>query len=1097
MAAHFELVGHTLGHYRIVEQIGAGGMGVVYRAHDLQLERDVALKVLPAGTLGDDSARKQFRKEALALAKLNHPNIATVFEFSSQEGIDFLAMELIPGQPLNAWLKGERLPEPEIVRLGTQLADGLAAAHDQGVIHRDLKPGNLFISADGRLKILDFGLAKLAPLEGGGDLTRSVTSEDAGVSGTVPYMSPEQLRGLPVDPRSDLYAAGAVLYEMAAAQRPFPQTQSAELMGAILHKSPPPLRSLNPDASPALEHVVSKSLEKDASQRYQSARELRVALESLSLATGGSAAQVLAVPASPAIRAILAGGLAALLLAGLAIGLNFRGVRNRIFRRPAVNTAEQPTASLAPVKARRSVAVLGLKNLSGQADKAWLATALAEMLTTELGAGDELRTVPGENVARMKASLALPDEESYGRETLARIRQNLNADEVVVGSYVALGGNQIRLDLRLQDAVAGEILASVSAKGREDQMDEVVNRAGADLRAKLGVGEVSPADAAAVKAALPAGAEAARLYSQGLAKLHARDTLAARDLLERSIALEPKFALAHSALAAAWTSLGYDGKAATEAKIAFDLSGGLRREDKLEIEARYREATRDWESAIRIYRALSEFYPDNLEYGLRLASAQHSGGKQKDALSTLQQLRRLPPPASQDPRIDLEEAGAYFVLSQWKDVSESAARAAAKARTSGERLVLAQALAQQGSALRYLSEFDKAEAAFKESERLFSAAGDRWGAANATQGLGVNAYNRGDLKGARALYEQSLAVFREIGSQHSAATCLNAIAVTLYDQGNLDAAQKIYEEALRIHREVGDRRGIANNLNSIANVLADRGDQAGAQAKYEEALKLFREQGGQFEVAMILSNLGELSLDMGNLTQAKKQFEQALEVKRGLHNRHSEAYTLSALGDLYLEQGELAAARKSHEDALAIRTELGEKANAAQDSLSLARLTLEEGKPVEALAGARQAGAEFQAQKQIGYQVSAHVLAARCLLDTGKIEDARSEIHLAQQLLGKSDDRTSSLSVAITAARIAGAAGQFADARSKLEAALAGATKSHMLFLQYEARLALGELEMKSGKAAIGRTHLTALQEEAGARGFGLIARKAKTAAAG
>src|SRR5208282_1229433 len=255
-----ECVGQVLGHYRIVEQIGAGGMGVVYRAHDEQLDRDVALKVLPAGTLADDAARKQFRKEALALAKLSHPNIATVFEFSSQEGVDFLVMELIPGKPLSERLHGGAMSQPEIVRLATQLAEGLAAAHDQGVIHGDLKPANLFVTPDGRLKILDFGLAKHTPTASDADVTRSVTTHAGTVSGTVPYMSPEQLRGLPSDLRSDIYAAGAVLHEMATGRRAFPQTQAAELMGAILYESPAPARSVNKYLSPGFESVVSKLL---------------------------------------------------------------------------------------------------------------------------------------------------------------------------------------------------------------------------------------------------------------------------------------------------------------------------------------------------------------------------------------------------------------------------------------------------------------------------------------------------------------------------------------------------------------------------------------------------------------------------------------------------------------------------------------------------------------------------------------------------------------------------------------------------------------------------------------------------------------------
>ena len=340
-----EFVGQILGRYRILEQIGAGGMGVVYRAHDEQLDRDVALKVLPAGVLADDAARKQFRKEALALAKLNHPNIATVFEFSSQEEVDFLAMELIPGRPLSERLHGGAMPQPEIIRLVTQLADGLAAAHDQGVIHRDLKPANLFVTPDGRLKILDFGLAKHVPTASGGDLTRSITVDTGTVSGTVPYMSPEQLRGLPVDPRSDIYATGAVLHEMATGRRAFPQTQGAELMGAILYESPAPARSASKYVSPGLENIISKALAKDPSQRYQSARELRVALEGLSTAPARDFGVLL--PAGPPRKSQIAIAViaAVVVLAGLGIGLNVFKVRDRLFERDRSTTVGTTSSS--------------------------------------------------------------------------------------------------------------------------------------------------------------------------------------------------------------------------------------------------------------------------------------------------------------------------------------------------------------------------------------------------------------------------------------------------------------------------------------------------------------------------------------------------------------------------------------------------------------------------------------------------------------------------------------------------------------------------------------------------------------------------------
>src|SRR3984957_1336798 len=234
----WNLIGQKIQHYLILSQLGAGGMGVVYCALDEQLDRKVALKVLSTGLLADDQARKQFRQEALALAKLNHPNIETVYAFSSQDGLDFLAMELIPGVPLNEKLAAGPLSEREVMRLGVQMCDGLAAAHDQGVIHRDLKPANLFVTPEKRLKILDFGLAILLRSGDEVDITRSLAEIPGRVTGTLPYMSPEQLRGETIDARSDIYSAGAVMYEMATGKRAFPQSQTVQLMGAILHQPP-------------------------------------------------------------------------------------------------------------------------------------------------------------------------------------------------------------------------------------------------------------------------------------------------------------------------------------------------------------------------------------------------------------------------------------------------------------------------------------------------------------------------------------------------------------------------------------------------------------------------------------------------------------------------------------------------------------------------------------------------------------------------------------------------------------------------------------------------------------------------------------------
>ena len=316
------MIGRALSHYRILERLGAGGMGEVYRARDEKLGRDVAVKVLPAGLLGQQPARERFKKEALALSRLSHPHIATLLDFDSADGDDFLVMELVEGKTLVEALTAGPVAEKEVVRLGTQLARGLQTAHEHGVVHRDLKPGNLALTPDGLLKILDFGLARLAHLvqPGAGEKTASTDTAVGRVAGTPAYMAPEQLLGKPADARTDVYGAGACLYEMATGRRPFGTKSGVELSDAVLHQTPPSPRTANGSLSPGLESVIVKCLDKDPGLRYQTVKELLVDLERLQVATtSGSASQAVAV-VKPRRRRwpwlVAAGGLALVSVAG-------------------------------------------------------------------------------------------------------------------------------------------------------------------------------------------------------------------------------------------------------------------------------------------------------------------------------------------------------------------------------------------------------------------------------------------------------------------------------------------------------------------------------------------------------------------------------------------------------------------------------------------------------------------------------------------------------------------------------------------------------------------------------------------------------------
>jgi tetratricopeptide (TPR) repeat protein/TolB-like protein len=1065
------MIPRKLSHYRVLEKIGSGGMGVVYRAHDETLDRDVALKVLPAGMLSDENARRRFRREALSLAKLNHPNIGAVYEFGSADGIDFLVMELVSGVTLDARLAAGPMDDHDVLRYGAQLADGLEAAHLQGVLHRDLKPSNLRINKEGRLKILDFGLAQWTQEEGDSDPTATNTK----VSGTVAYMSPEQLRGKNADARSDIYAVGAVLYEMATGKHPYSGTTGPQLIAQILDQPPSLPTSRNRKISPVLESIILKAMDRDPERRYQSAREIRIDLERL--ISGSTRIAIQRRPVWPWVAGAGVAVVVALLV------LNPGDIRGRL--------AGSHAATLS--HGRRSVAVVGFRNLSGKPEQAWLSTALSEMLSTELASGGQLRTLPGENIARMKLDLSLPDAESYAPDTLNRIRKHSGTDLVVLGSYMAMGneaGNRIRIDFHLQDAATGETLASVSETGTEPELLDLVARTGSQLRTTLGV-QVPAGGPSGTHASLPATNEAARLYAEGLSKLRLFEAREARSLLEKSVALDPKFALSHAALSDALTNLGYDALARQEAQQAFDLSAGLSRDERLMIEARLREATREWPKAVENYRTLWGFFPDNVEYGLRLTAAQIAAGQGKDALSTVAEMRKASEGASGDPRIDLAEARAYDSQGSFKQSLAAAQTAAKIGQAQGARLVVAQARIAEGWAWERLGDLGKSAASFAEAHDLFTAAGDKRGAATAVHLTGDTLYDQGKYAEANRNYESALATFRELGDQKNASRSLNNLGNVANDLGDFPKAMSYYEQTLAIDRDVGSKSGMAGALGNMANVLENMSDLANARKKNEEGLAMFREVGDQRGTASTLGNLGNVLIEMGELDLARQRIEEGLNIQKQTGYRRGQAYGMRNLADLLNERGEFAEARKVSEEALAIRKELGENTNIAESQFQMASIALNDGRTTDAEENLRAAVETFQKSDMPDELVSGKALLARALLEQGKTAEASSLAMEAMQLARKRPIRAPQFEAGLALVAVQTAEGKFADATNSAQEVLTSATRFGYLGYQMEARLVLVEILAKSGKAAQAHIQAAALQKDARAKGYGRVERAA------
>jgi serine/threonine protein kinase/Tfp pilus assembly protein PilF len=521
------LIGQTFSHYRIIEKIGAGGMGEVYRAHDLRLDRDVAIKVIHPGVLIDDTARKRFRKEALALSKLNHPNIATVYDFDTQGSIDFLVMEYIAGEPLSQKVRGASLAEKEVVRLGLQLAEGLAAAHEQGVIHRDLKPGNTRLTVDGRLKILDFGLAKLVHSRGESTDTETLSlDETLGLVGTLPYMAPEQLRGGPVDGRTDIWSSGVLLYKMATGRLPFAGADTARTIGAILGAAPVPPCTVNRQLSSRLENIVLKALEKDPEDRYQSAKELAVDLRRLLLPSAVTE-ENLPPKLNIGARVVLAAGIVIVLSLGLILGSNVGGLRNKLF-------GGKTHAEI------RSLVVLPLANLSGDPEQEYFADGMTEALITDLSKIRSLRVISRTSSMRYKEA----------RKTLHQIVQELQVDGVVQGSVMRVG-NRVRISAQL---IYGPNDKNLWAENYERDFKDILSLQSEVAQAIANEirTEVTPQEHARLARVQPVNAEAYQLYLRGRFfwnKGTEDDYRTAKRYFERAVQIDPNYALALAGLA--------------------------------------------------------------------------------------------------------------------------------------------------------------------------------------------------------------------------------------------------------------------------------------------------------------------------------------------------------------------------------------------------------------------------------------------------------------------------------------------------------------------------------------------------------------------
>jgi DNA-binding winged helix-turn-helix (wHTH) protein/tetratricopeptide (TPR) repeat protein len=737
---------------------------------------------------------------------------------------------------------------------------------------------------------------------------------------------------------------------------------------------------------------------------------------------------------------------AAVLLAASVFFLSFRG-------HLGTKAVTKTSASAPPTRyIRRSVAVLGFRNLHGRPNDDWLSQAFSEMLGTELSEGGDLRVIPDEDVARAKREL-WTNHDPLATPMLERFHQTLGADMVVSGSYTVMSasdGDRLRLDVRVQNTSDGEIIAESATTRPEKQVFELASDAGDELRKQLNVRLITVSGDATARSSLPSNAEAIRFYAEGRAKLWDFDFIGARDLLTRSIALDPGFPLAHSNLASAWQSLGHSAKAAAEAKRAVELSGHLSKDEQLLVVASYHSIVSDWAAAQSAYAELFKTHPDSLQYGLLLAGAQ-SHTKPSDALLTIALMRQLPSPVGDDPRIDLREA-SVLISSDVKAAQTAAKRAVSKANAEGSPLMVA-----RGNGILC--------------------------------GLGIQSGNF--TQETVSDCQKAIDGYAEAGDRNNEARAFNDFAGIYFQHGDLLRAESMWRQAQTEFERVGDTQGLAVISNNLGATLLTEGKLAEAKKLLNVAIPGYQAISDEDGVSRALSDLGTLSREQGNLAEAEASYRQAKSVATRIEDQSAEAVADCGLGDIFMDRGDLVSARKSYEASFNARVKLAEAEAAAESRIALGQLSIEEGHPEIAVLVLRESLAQFRQEQQSDDELTAASALIRALVAQGNYADAKSEVDQQQLLATSSQNRISRLIFSISSADVAAISEHPEIAKALLNDILRETHQFGLLRLEFESELALAAVEEKVGSSDAAHSHLAALKAKASSRGFARIQHKA------
>ena len=892
----------TLGRYRIVRLLGAGGMGEVYEAYDEELGERVALKLIRPDFARSADADARFRRELSVARQVTHRNVVRIHDLGVADGRKFISMSFVDGEDLATIMGRGRLPRGQALSIAEQVCAGLSAAHQAGIVHRDLKPANIMVDASGRAYLMDFGLAR--------SMEETQFTQVGMVLGTLDYMSPEQATGDAVDQRSDIYSLGLILYELLAGERPFKGESSMNRLTARLHKPAPDPRLACADLEPYLANVVLRCLERDPKQRYQ---DVDAVLADLAARRGRSGRWRRArgrLSSGPVWKAAAA---AAVVVLAAAIGA-------ALFLR---QDAPASAASAArPVAAPQvSLAIVPFRNASGDASLDWLGASLGEMLGADVGQSSAVRTVSSSRLQPILLDLAVPADAAIDPATLRRLAEFSNADTLVWGQYVR-AGEQIRIDATVQNLKESRTLPLASEVTTEKDVLAAVDRLARSIRAavttspdvlrELGASAFRPSTSS-----IPA----LRAYNEGLQLSRRGNHQDAVKRLAESVAADPSFALAHSQLALGHASLGQDDQAEASSRRAVGLAASLPAREKYLIQANHARIINDNVQAVQAYEQLARVSPDDADVQFALGGLHEGMGALDEARKDYENVLVRDPKhveallsigrvhiKQQDPQASLDFLNRALTLSiEMSDTEE-------KGRILHTIGVAYKRLNKPEDALRY----------YREAMDIRRGIGQKNGIAATLSELADVQRTLGRPAEALASYREALGLQREIGDRRGAGVTSLNLGVFLMDRGSYDEALTLFRGALQVNRDSGDEGGQARALNNIGAVYFWMGRYEDALTYYQQALALREKLKIPADVAETVHNLGEASERIGQYDEAVSRYLRALELYRGAGDKLNAGIESDAIGTIFQAQGRYGAALKVKTEALKSVRDAGE-----------------------------------------------------------------------------------------------------------------------------------------------------------------------------